>query len=171
MIDLYKEFFTINDLRMRGVPLTEDPHAVPRTAFKILEIVEKERTKDCIWYDLVCRISPSWESFNESVIVDEDGRFTVRTVIPAPGAVVEEKMIYRSVADGIMYTYLGIMKVQSDGMVATCAKISMSDQKVYEDSFHLLSPFTSLYMSACVGNGRAMISSSTGMRNTLRIYR
>ncbi len=171
---LYKELFTVDDLRMRGVRLSPErgTHAIPRTAFKISKITKVESSEDCIWYDLACTISPSWDGdIEDTVVPDDHGFINIRTAAPAPGSIVEESMLYRSSLVGIKYIYLDVLDLNEDEMTISCAKMSMADQKVYEDKFHLLAPFTSLYTAACLGDGRATISSSTGMRNNLRIFR
>jgi hypothetical protein len=169
---LYKEFFTIDELRLRNVKMTDCPNAIPRESFKIVGFQMTSIESDCIWYDLTCTPSnSSEESVRKSIILDDRGSVKIKTAIPGPGAVVEETMQYGRATDHLRYTYLNVLDSGVDGSATVrCAKMGFSDSRIYEDRFHLLSPFTSLYVLAKSGNGHAMISSSTGMKNHLRIF-
>lgn len=161
---------------MRSVHLTEQArYEIPRSSFRIAKITRAESDENCVWYDLSCTTSTariSWDGFVEdTVIPGEDGFINVRTVVPAPGSIVEESMAYRSSMVGIKYVYLDVLHLNRDEMSVSCAKMSMQDQKVYEDKFHLLAPFTALYIAACLGNGKSVISSATGIKSNLRIFR
>jgi len=169
---LYKEFLTFDELRLRNVKLTDNPNAIMRESLRIVSFKVSVTESDCIWYDLTCAPSrTAEESVRKSIVLDDDGLVKIKTAIPAPGAVVEESMQYGRASDQLRYTYLSVLDAGVDGSATVrCAKMGLADSRIYEDRFHLLSPFTSLYVLAKSGNGHAMISSSTGMKNHLRIF-
>ncbi len=173
---LCKECFTVDELRMRKVPLTSKPTVLPRSAFKIVEVLRAEIAEDCVWYDLVCipafDVSGNRSRVEDCVVLDKNGFVVVRTAIPSPGTTVEENVSFKSTISRIArYTYLDFLSTNFDDLSARCVKMNMNDQKVYEDRFHLLAPFTSLYTAACLGDGRATISSASDVKNHLRIFR
>lgn len=163
----------MDELVLRGVKLTSHPHAVQRDLIKVLDYNVSAIEKDCIWYDLTCvpSVYARDEQVQKSILLDENGRFVVRTAVPAAGALVGEFMQYRHATEKTMYTYIGMTDMEPDDFsTVTCIKMSTADSRIYRDRFHLLSPFTSMYVLAVSGDGHAMISSSTGMKNNLRIF-
>jgi hypothetical protein len=163
----HTDFFTVDELKMRSVRLTDGATLLPRSCVKIKDAIFLREEKNCVWYEVICEVAlpPELEGILQ---MKADNTISMFTVVPSNGVVVREGgYILSPFADWA--TYVNFSGVDKEKFCASCLKVAPNG-RVTLDQFHLLSGFTTLFMDALTSDGRSNIYTVNGNELFLEVY-